>query len=217
MKLQELLNNRYTVKQFDTEKKISAEDMEALQELLIMSPSSVNIQPWNFIIATSDKSKALIAKSTENFGFNTQKLLDAAAIIVFSTNTNMSEEYFNTLVDKEDQDGRFPKAEYKDDMYNGRSFFYNFHKDTLNDAEEWLEKQVYLNVGHFAMGASVLGIDSVIMEGFDRDQLAKDLDLVDKSLRPTVVVGVGYGAETDFNADLPKSRLGKSVTINQLD
>lgn len=57
MNLTVILNNRYSAKDFDPNKKISAEDFEQLKSLLRMSPSSVNIQPWHFVIATTDEGK----------------------------------------------------------------------------------------------------------------------------------------------------------------
>jgi len=58
------LNWRYSTKVFDANKKISAEDFEQIKDMLQMSPSSTNIQPWSFVIADDDAGKARIAKST---------------------------------------------------------------------------------------------------------------------------------------------------------
>ena len=51
MDITEILNNRYSIKEFDPDKKISDKEFQQIQALLQMSPSSTNIQPWHFIIA----------------------------------------------------------------------------------------------------------------------------------------------------------------------
>ena len=75
MNLEETLNWRYTTKEFDTTKKISESDMEQVKNLLRMSPSSVNLQPWHFIVAETTEGKARMAKGTKGFfHFNEPKL-----------------------------------------------------------------------------------------------------------------------------------------------
>jgi nitroreductase len=59
--------------------------VDALLEQLRHSPSSVNSQPWHFIVADTDEGKARLAKSTEvGFAYNTPKILNASHVIVFA-------------------------------------------------------------------------------------------------------------------------------------
>lgn len=51
----EAMKWRYSTKDFDTNKKISAEDFQSLKDILRLSPSSPNIQPWHFVIADDEK------------------------------------------------------------------------------------------------------------------------------------------------------------------
>ncbi|BFL82522.1 hypothetical protein LFREDSHE_09720 [Shewanella baltica] len=64
---------RYTTKAFDPTKTIPAEKIADIKTLLQFSPSSVNSQPWHFVLASTAEGKALIAQATENYAFNTQK------------------------------------------------------------------------------------------------------------------------------------------------
>lgn len=216
MNLQETLTKRYTVKKFDVTKTISEDKIEQLKDLLRMAPSSVNIQPWHFTLISSMAGKEKVAKATENFGFNTEKMLGAPLIVVFSAKTMLSSDELQALTTQEDQDGRFPKEEYKTEWHNGREYFYKLHQDTLGDVKEWLAKQTYLNVGHFALGTTILGLDSVIMEGFDSQILGEELELTKDNYEPVVVIGIGYRATDDFNAALPKSRLSKETIITEI-
>ena len=62
MDIKNVLNWRYSTKEFDPNKKISKEDFEQVKALLRMSPSSTNLQPWHFIIASTEEGKKRIAK-----------------------------------------------------------------------------------------------------------------------------------------------------------
>lgn len=216
MELTNIINDRYTVKKFDQSKKIDDNTVGILKDLLIKSPSSTNIQPWHFTIVSTDEGKKKLLKSTENYGFNNEKIEQASHLVVFSAKVEQMEKHLDDVLQQEDKDGRFPKEEYKNDMDTGRKFFYNVHKETLKDDKEWLEKQVYLNVGHFVLGAKLQGIDSVIMEGFDKNILNQELDNESKGLSACIIVGLGYGSSEDFNKNLPKSRLSEDKVIEEI-
>ncbi|HKM26254.1 MAG TPA: NAD(P)H nitroreductase, partial [Thiopseudomonas sp.] len=52
-----------------------------------------------------------------------------------------------------------------------------------------------------------LGIDAVPLEGIDQAILDAEFALNARDLTAITAVALGYRAETDFNAALPKSRL----------
>ena len=62
MDIIETLNWRYSTKDFDPEKKISADDFKQIKALLRMSASSTNIQPWHFIIAKDEEERSALRK-----------------------------------------------------------------------------------------------------------------------------------------------------------
>ena len=217
MNLVNVLNNRYSTKEFDTNKTISEADFEQLKALLRMSPSSTNIQPWHFIIANTKAGKARVAKSTEGFyAFNKPKVLDASHVIVFCARTDADEIYMKHLLDKEDEDGRYASEEFKEQMHMGRQIFANMHRYDLKDFPHWLEKQVYLNMGSLLLGAAVLGIDALPMEGVDVKVLDEEFDLRAKGFTAIAAISLGYRSDSDFNAALPKSRLAEDEVITVL-
>ena len=202
------LERRYSAKEFDPTKKIDTATLENIKILLQKSPSSTNIQPWHFVIATSEEGKNRIAKSTQGFfSFNEKKVLDASAVIVFSTRITADENFLNHVLEKEEADGRFAQAEFKAQNHAARSIFSNMHLRQLKDQQHWFEKQVYLNLGNFLLGASALGLDALPMEGCDMNVLNEEFGLIEKGFTASFIVAVGYHSENDFNAALPKSRL----------
>ncbi|MDF4367587.1 nitroreductase family protein, partial [Vibrio parahaemolyticus] len=50
------LNSRYTAKKYDETKRVSQEDMAIIKEALRLSASSINSQPWKFIVIESDEA-----------------------------------------------------------------------------------------------------------------------------------------------------------------
>lgn len=208
MTITQAVMQRYSTKSFDPAKKISDEVMESIKTLLRYSPSSVNIQPWHFIIAASEEGKNRIAASTRpGFEFNTAKITDASHVVLLCAKTDVDEAYMNNVLEQEDKDGRYATPEHKAMNNGGRTFFVNLHKETLGDLPHWAAKQVFLNMGTLLLGASALGVDAVPMEGMDFDTLDTEFGLSAKGLAPVAVVSLGYRKEDDFNAALPKSRL----------
>ena len=210
--INEALNWRYSTKVFDANKKISAEDFEQIKDMLQMSPSSTNIQPWSFVIADDDAGKARIAKSTQGaFHFNTPKVLDASHVVVFCTRIHADDEYMQAVLEKEDQDGRYAQPEFKAQMHQGRQLFLDMHRFDTKDEPHWLAKQVYLNMGGVLLGSALLGIDTVPMEGVDLQTLDTEFDLRSKFFFVFSVVSFGYRNDEDFNAKIPKSRLSEEA------
>ncbi|MEO1437805.1 MAG: oxygen-insensitive NAD(P)H nitroreductase [Bacteroidota bacterium] len=208
MDLIAIINQRYSTKAFDPSKKISDKDFQELKTLLRMSPSSTNIQPWYFVIASSEEGKKRVAKGTQGFfQFNEPKVLNASHVIVFASRINADEDYMLKILEQEDQDGRYADASFKQQMHGARNYFADIHRFDLKDLAHWMDKQVYLNMGVLLLGAAALGIDAVPMEGVDIKALDEEFGLREKGYSTLAVVSLGYRAEDDFNAKLPKSRL----------
>ncbi|QDO94883.1 oxygen-insensitive NAD(P)H nitroreductase [Formosa sediminum] len=210
MNLQDILNWRYTTKEFDPTKKISTSDMAEIKNLLRMTPSSVNLQPWHFIIAETEAGKARIAKGTQGFfKFNEPKVTNASAVVLFCVKTDADDEYFKHIADTDDKNGRFPSTDIKNGFLGAVKAFAGIHKYDLKDLQHWMEKQVYLNIGNFLLGVASLNIDATPMEGIDVKALDEEFGLREKGYTALVAVSIGYRAESDFNATekTPKSRL----------
>jgi len=87
--------SRYSTKAFDPSKKITAENIEKVKDLLRLSPSSTNSQPWHFILASTPEAKARIAKATSGFYvFNERKVLDASHVVVFCAKRRLMKRIF---------------------------------------------------------------------------------------------------------------------------
>lgn len=217
MNLTDIANFRYSTKDFDVNKKIPKDDFQQLLNIMRLSPSSVNSQPWHFIIADTKEGKTRIAKAAQDFfAFNEAKVLNASHVVVFVAKNEMNEDYLKHLLEKEDEDGRFAAQEHKDMTHMGRSAFTNIHKNDLKDEHHWLQKQVYLNIGVLLLGAGAMGIDALPMEGLDLNILNEEFDLTSKGMTAIGAVSLGYRTDADFNSSLPKSRLEENEIFTWL-
>ena len=210
--------HRHTTKAYDASKKISDENIEKVKELLRFSPSSVNAQPWHFILASSDEAKQKIAKSTERlYPFNSPSILKASHVVVFCSKLDIEEDYLLRALAQEEKDGRFGDETQKMQTHGARNMFINLHKHDFKDVQHWMDKQVYLNLGAFLLGVSTLGIDATPMEGIETKVLDEEFGLREKGYSSLVVVPLGYhDAENDYNASLPKSRLPYEEILTEL-
>lgn len=210
--------SRHTCKAYDPVRKIPADQVEQLKTLLHNSPSSINSQPWHFIMASSEEGKARIAKATQHpvYSANGPKILNASHVVVFCARTTMDEAHITTITDREDRDGRFPDPDAKTVQFKSRSFYVNLHRYDLKDTQCWMEKQAYLALGTLLLGAASLDIDATPIEGFDPRLLNEELGLRDKGLTSVVIAALGYRSGEDFNAKLPKSRLPVTAVISDL-
>lgn len=186
-------NFRHATKEFDAQKKISESDFNTILEAGRLSPSSLGLEPWRFIIVENEALKDKL----KPYSWGAQKQLDSAShfvIILARKNVTASSEYVQHIIRgiKKYEESTIPAVE---DKFN--NFQTNFH---INDSErtllDWASKQTYIALTNMMTSAALLGIDSCPMEGFDLDKVTEILaeeDVVDtEHFAPSVMVAFGY-------------------------
>jgi nitroreductase / dihydropteridine reductase len=217
MNIAEIASTRHTCKAFDASRRIDAALIDQLRTLLRFAPSSVNSQPWHFIIAGSEAGKACIADTLKaNFAYNEPKVRNASHVVVLCARRELDDAHLASILAQEEKDGRFATPEARTGQQNTRNFYASLHRDQLQDAPVWMDKQVYLALGSLMFGAASLGLDACPMEGIDCAALDQALGLEEKGLRSVVLLALGYRSAQDFNASLPKSRLSADVVISEI-
>ncbi|AUF96622.1 oxygen-insensitive NAD(P)H nitroreductase [Pseudomonas shirazensis] len=211
-----LAKRRYTTKAYDASRRIPQATIDTLLEQLRHSPSSVNTQPWHFIVADSAEGKARIAKSTEAFAYNTAKIRDASHVLVFAARTEMPEAHLQALLEQEARDGRFHTEQAKAGQDLTRRSYVDLHRFDQKDLQHWMEKQTYLALGTALLGAAALELDATPIEGFDSKLLDAELGLRERGFTSVVLLSLGYRSADDFNAGLGKSRLPASSVFTFL-
>lgn len=209
LSIQDALQRRHASKAFDASRKLPDDVVQKILDVLRWMPSSTNIQPWHFIVASTDEGKARIAKGAAGpYGYNEPKILDASHVVLFCSRTSVDEQHLQKVLAAEEQAGRFkdyPQA--REAAHNTRVSYHGFHKFERKDVPHWLEKQIYLNMGGALLSAGLLDIDAVPMEGVNQEVLNEEFDLNAQDLVAVAAVAFGYHSEEDFNAKLPKGCL----------
>ena len=207
------LNNRYTAKKYDEEKRISQEDMAIIKEAIRLSASSINSQPWKFIVIESDEAKQRLHDSFENkHQFNQHHAKEASHTILFAYDPKFTKEKFVKRVDAEVASGLLPEDMRENFM--GAYAFAEANTDENGNNAAWTKAQVYLALGNVMHTLARLGIASTPMEGVDPNMLGElfkdDLD----GHVCEVPLAMGYpDTEQDWNHGLPKARLPKDDVI----
>jgi nitroreductase/dihydropteridine reductase len=217
MDVARIATTRRCCKAFDPAQKIPAEKMEQLRTLLRHAPSSVNSQPWHFVIASTEAGKAKIADTLKGgYAYNEPKVRNASHVVVFCVRRDMSDAHLAALLDQEERNGRFATPEAKAGQHKARSFYADLHRKDLQDVRPWMERQVYLALGTLLLGAAALEIDACPMEGIDPAALDAALGLAERGYGALVMVALGYRSDADFNAKLPKSRLPAETVFTEI-
>lgn len=198
MNFLELAQNRYTSKAYRNEK-ISAEDIAELQQILRLSPSSINSQPWRFFFVSDEKVKTQLAEASY---FNEERAKNASHIVVFTAIDDL--EVF--------------EAQNKENLPEGAVEYYNHFLKPQGEekVKTWMQKQVYISLGYFLTACASLGIDSTPMEGIEPEKYNQILGL--KDTKTLFAVAIGYRDTTDQNQPniTAKSRLNIDQIITDI-
>lgn len=208
--LLEHLKWRYATKQFEPSKTISPEIWTALEDALVLTPSSYGLQPWKFLIVTSSELK----EKLKPFSWNQSQVTDCSHYVVFAIKKNLSAEHVNRFVARtaELRGGTVDAiADYRNlmisDLVDGaRSFNIN----------QWSTRQSYIALGNFMTSAALLGVDTCPMEGIEPVNYDRLLGLAVKGFTTVVACAAGYRSEEDKYASLAKVRFLKSEVLETL-
>ena len=201
------LNWRYATKAFDPAKTIAAEDWAALEQALILTPSSYGLQPYKFIVITAAAVKEKLVPAS----WNQRQPADCSHYVVFAVRT------VNTVADVDEYMARI--AEVRGGTADALGGFKKVLVADVVDGErgkivtEWAARQAYIALGNFMTVAALAGIDTCPMEGFVPAQYDDILGLREKGLTAAVACAAGYRSASDKYAALPKVRFAASKLV----
>ncbi|MRT92310.1 nitroreductase family protein [Ancylomarina sp. 16SWW S1-10-2] len=211
------LSTRYTSKAYDKTKHVSPEDLATIEEVLRLSPSSINSQPWKFIVIKSDEAKQRFANTFENYKFNQPHAKNASEIILFANKVHYSKEDYKKRLDADMAAGRLNQKGY-DKQLEGAFKFAEMVADENGNNGHWTKAQSYIALGNVLHALARLNIDSTPMEGVNakeiQEEFAKELG---DDYECSFALAIGYHKDgKDYNRKLPKSRMAKEDVITEL-
>jgi nitroreductase len=155
------LNWRYATKQFDAQRKIAPQTWAALEETLLLTPSSFGLQPWKFLVVTDAATRERLVPVS----WGQRQVADASHLVVFAVKRNFSETdidaYLNRIVDV--------RGASRDSLAGYRGMMVGNLIQNRDEAgrKHWATNQTYIALGNFLTSAALLGVDACPLEGIE--------------------------------------------------
>ncbi|MCI2236274.1 nitroreductase family protein [Helicobacter sp. CaF467b] len=196
-----IINQRYSCREFK-ESLLKREDLEYILEAGRLSPSSLGLEPWKFLVVQDSNKKEEISKIA-NYQGHVKK---CGAIIIILARLDF-EEYF------------IPKLQargMKEEELQKRINLYKPFIENMNEDEKlhYAKEQTYLALGNLANAACAIGLGSCIVGGFDSKALDFYLKLDTTKERSSIMLIVG---EYENKAISQKVRFSEEEVITFLD
>ena len=184
----EALNWRAATKSFDSEKKLTTEQIQYLLEAFRLTASSYGLQLWKCVVVENNDLRARL----RNHAWGQAQITDASHLLVLCRQTNIGTGHVDTYIDLVAQTKNIPAASLEGyaNMMKG-----SITSKSQEDVANWAGKQVYIALGNLMAACAVAGIDSCPMEGFDPQKFNEELGLDEHNLAAQVLLPVGYRTE----------------------
>lgn len=191
---------RYATKKFDPLRKIPADTWAALEQALVLSPSSMGLQPWKFVVV----QEAAMRTRLSAVSFGQRQPLDCSHFVVLAGRRGLDATDVERHLSRTAEVRGVPRESLK-------NFAEMLHGNTGKGREAgildfWMAHQVYIALGGFITAAAVLGVDTCPMEGIETAKYDEILGLSALGYGTLCGCAAGYRASDDRNAHLPKVR-----------
>ncbi|WP_110928101.1 nitroreductase family protein [Bacillus massiliglaciei] len=188
-----IVTERRSIKNYDKSVKISHEEMTEILTLATRAPSSVNMQPWRFLVIESPEAKATLAPLAR---FNqTQVETSSAVIAVFGDMNNFEkfEEIYGEAVEK-----GFMPLEVKERIHASFSSYFE------SISREEMEDVVLVDGGlvsmQFMLAARAYGYDTNPIGGYEKDKIAEAFGLDKDRYVPVMLISIGKAADNGYQS-----------------
>ena len=208
MNIIESLNWRYATKKFDSNKKLSKNQVNILKNAFNLTASSYGLQPIKLIVISNQEIKNNLLESS----FNQKQVIQCSHLFVICIETDIDESYIE-LYFKRVVDIRKTSAKVLESFK--KSIINEFNDMSNTSIINWSKNQAYLALGNLMTVCAVEGIDSCPMEGFVPEKYNEILDLKSKNLKSVLVMPVGYRSVDDQFSSFKKVR--KDINDNTIE
>ncbi len=177
---------RHACKRFDENKTVPDALMQYILEAGRTSPSSFGMEPWKFLVVRNDDLKAKLRPLCWNQPQITtcsHLVIILAAIDSVRPESGIPQKRFE----------RRPLPQEQIDAYI--ALYGNFLADTLSTDEKtfcWTARQTYIALANMMTAAAYEKVDSCPIEGFEKEEVERLLEINTKEYQVAVMVAFGY-------------------------
>jgi nitroreductase len=205
--LVEALNWRYATKKFDPLRKIPDDDWRALEQALVLAPSSIGLQPWKFFVVTDPAMKARLVPAS----YHQAQTADCSHFIVFTVRKDIDAAHVDRHITRMvEVQGTAAASLEKFRAMTMRNLDQARAAGTL---DTWQTHQIYIALGQFMASAALLGVDTCPMEGIAPEQMDEILGLAGTNYSTVVACAAGYRRTDDKYGAMKKVRFKSDEVI----
>lgn len=200
---------RYATKQFDASRNIPDSVWDAIEESLVLTPSSFGLQPWKFLVVQSPALRAKLLSES----WNQPQVTDASHFVVLTARTDLTAADINAWIT------RMAEVQQKssEDVAPLKGMIAGFaERMSADDRAGWNARQIYIALGQLMTTAAVLGVDACPMEGISASAYDRVLGLESSGYATVVACALGYRAADDKYAATAKARFEREQVIQHL-
>ena len=197
---------RYAVKKFDSEKQLSAIQINTLKEAFNLTATSYGLQPLKLIIIQNKE----IQKNLLVHSWNQPQIVDASHVLVICIPNHYTAEEVKNYFDLAKK-----IRKTSDSTTNPFKEFLTaeIENKTQKELSIWNKNQAYIALGNLMTVCAVEKIDACPMEGFISEKYDEILDLKKQNLQSVLVLPVGFRAEDCYMKNLAKVRKDTQETV----
>lgn len=189
----DIITGRRSIREYDPSVKISKEEMTEILTEATLAPSSVNLQPWRFLVIDSEEGKKTLKPLAM---FNQRQVETSSAVIAVFVDMN-SLSYIEQIYDTAVERGLMP-AEVRDRQVPGI-------KGMLSSVPEQQMKEMNLiDAGLVSMqlmlAARAHGYDTNPIGGYEKDQIAEAYGMDKDRYQPVMLISIGKAAEKGYQS-----------------
>ncbi|PKG24853.1 nitroreductase family protein [Niallia nealsonii] len=189
----EIMKGRRSIRNYDPSVKISKEEMKDILEEAATAPSSINMQPWRFIVIDSPEGKEKLLPMAS---FNqTQVKTSAAVIAIFADMNNF--DYAEEIYSKAVELGYMPQEVKERQM---AAFANHFAKLPEQINRETILIDSGLVSMQLMLTARAHGYDTNPIGGYDKANIAEAFDLDKKRYIPVMLLSIGKAADEGYES-----------------
>jgi len=207
--LTQSLRWRYATKKFDSSRQIPTETWDAIENSLVLTPSSFGLQPWRFIVVDDAGIRANLAKES----WHQPQVTEASHFVVLTARKDLEEADIDAWIARMcEVQGSSPA-----DVAPLEGMIRGFAQAMSHEArQQWNIRQVYIALGQLMASAALLGVDACPLEGISATGYDQILGLEGKGYATVVACALGYRSTDDRYASMAKARFDRTQVIHHL-
>lgn len=204
--IMDVLNFRHACKEFDPNKKIAQDEFEVILEAGRLSPSSMGIEPWKFIVIENQELKNELGEVC--WGGKTQ-MPTCSHLVAYLGRTAKELRFDSDYTDYLLKDIKHLPTEVADKYKGIMKSIEDIRFTDDKDLEKYSSEQVHIALANMMNVAAMQGIDSCPIGGIDYNKVEKIL--VDRGLLDTDKFSIVSFAAFGYRVSNPPEKLRQSM------